>query len=64
MQFQINNIIDQDDGSAIVDIDISMELRVFVRKYYKRKRCTNKLLSRFLVEGFTNYARIRVLCKK
>ena len=64
MEFKINNIIDNEDGSAIVEIDTSPELRVFVRKHYKRKRCTNKLLSRFLNEGIDLYIERFGLCKK
>ena len=51
MEFKILNIIDQDDGTALVDIDVSAELKVFVRTHYKRKRCTNKLISKFINEG-------------
>ena len=39
MKFKIHNVIENKDGSAILDIDISDEFRAFVRKYYKRKHC-------------------------
>ena len=64
MEFKIQNVIENKDGSAIVEIDTSSELRTFVRTYYKRKRCTNKLLSRFLNEGIDNYIKVHGLCKK
>lgn len=64
MEFKIHNVIDNPDGSAIVEIDTSVELRTFVRKHYKRKRCTNKLLSRFLNEGIDFYIERFGLCKK
>ncbi len=64
MEFKIHNVIDNADGSAIVEIDTSTELRAFVRKHYKRKRCTNKLLPRFLNEGIDLYIERYGLCKK
>lgn len=64
MEFKIHNVIENEDGSAIVNIDVNTELKVFVRKHYKRKRCTSKLLSRFLNEGIDLYIERFGLCKK
>lgn len=64
MEFKILSIIDKKDGLGILDITINNELRSLVRKYYKRKRCTNKLLSRFVNEGIDLYIDQYELCKK
>jgi len=57
MRFKIYNIIKNKDDLGILDINVNTELRILVRNHYKRKRCTNKLISRFVNEGFR-------LCKK
>lgn len=51
MQIKITNIIQNKDGLGILDIDVTSELRILVRGHYKRKRCTKKLISRFINEG-------------
>ena len=63
MKIKILNVIKQKDGSGIVDIEVTNELRIFVRNYYKRIRCTNKLISKFVQEGIKNYLRKNKLCK-
>lgn len=64
MKFKIFRIYDVRDSSGILDITINNELRSLVRKYYKRKRCTNKLISRFLNEGIDLYFERYGICKK
>ena len=69
MKFKIANIINKKNGRYLqqshVDIEVTVELKTFVRNHYKRKRCTNKLLSRFMNEGITNDMVERFgLCKK
>ena len=68
MEFKISNIIDKKDGrylqEAHVNIEVTIELRTFIRTHYKRKRCTNKLISRFVNEGVTYYLEGHPLCKK
>ncbi len=55
MEFRIRNIVDKKDGrylqEAFVNIEVTTELRTLVRGHYKRKRCTKKLISRFINEG-------------
>ncbi len=63
MRVKIKTVHKQKDGSAIVDIEVTPELRIYVRNYYKRIRCTNKLISKFVNEGITNYLRKNKLCK-
>lgn len=64
MKFKINNIIDQKDGTVLLDIEVTNELRLFVRNYYKRERCTRKLISKFINEGISLYVERFGLCKK
>ena len=63
MEFKILSVTEQLNGGAIVDIEVSTELKRFVRNYYKRKRCTNKLLSRFVNEGVSTYLKDHPLCQ-
>ncbi len=50
MEFKIYNVIDK-DNLGILNINVSPELKILVRSHYKRKRCTNKLISKFINEG-------------
>ena len=55
MEFKVRNIIDKKDGKYLqeshMNINITPELRIVVRGHYKRKRCTIKLIEKFINEG-------------
>ena len=55
MEFRIRNIVNKKDGKYLqeshMNINVTPELRTLVRGHYKRKRCTKKLISRFINEG-------------
>lgn len=51
MQIKINNIIKEKNKIGLINVDVNSELRILVRGHYKRKRCTKKLISRFINEG-------------
>lgn len=55
MQIKILNITDNLDGSANLEIEYPIEFREIVRNYYSRKRCTDKLIEKFIIEGLENY---------
>ena len=63
MQIKVYNVIKQKDGTGLVDIEVTNELKVFVKDYYKRVRCTKKLISKFVNEGLKNYIKRAGLCK-
>lgn len=55
MYLNVVDIKEHKDGSATVDIEYDKEVADFVKKYYKRKRLSKKLMERFVIEGLTNY---------
>ena len=55
MKIEILNIIENSDGSATLEIEYPVEFRNIVRNYYNRKRCTDKLIEKFIIEGLENY---------
>ena len=54
MKLKVHNVIEQKDGLGIIDIEVTTELKIFVRTHYKRKRCTKKLICKFINEGIQN----------
>ena len=63
MQIKIYNMIKQKNGTGLLDIEVTNELRIFVKDYYKKTRCTKKLISKFVNEGLKNYIERSGLCK-
>ncbi len=55
MKFKVRNIVEKKDGKYLqegkVDIEVTTELRTIIRGHYKRKRCTIKLIEKFINEG-------------
>ncbi len=68
MEFKIRNRVEKKDGiylqEARVNIEVTPELRKVVRNHYKKNRCTNKLLLRFISEGINPYFNKLFPCKK
>jgi len=53
---RIANVKVNDKKNLITaDVYVSKEERAIIRKYYKRKRCTGKLVERAVREGLENY---------
>ena len=55
MKINVLDIIDNDDGSADLIIEYSKEFPKMVREHYGKKRCTKKLIQKFILEGLENY---------
>lgn len=51
MQIKITNVVKEKNKIGLINVDVSTELRILVKNHYKRKRCTKKLVSRFINEG-------------
>lgn len=55
---KVDKIVEHKDGSATIYFSgITKELRVLIKKIYKKKRFTDKLFRRFVVEGVVNYCK-------
>lgn len=55
MVIEINNIKENKDGSATLDISFDKEVETLIKKYYNKKKCTKKLVEKFVIEGLSNY---------
>jgi len=51
---RITKIKDNPDGSATIDINYDIRLHKIIRKHYKKKRCSKKMVGQFILEGLTN----------
>jgi len=52
---KIVKIKEQKNGSILCDVGLSKEESDLIKKYYNKKRLTNKLLQKFVIEGLENY---------
>lgn len=55
----LHETIEHEDGSATFQFEINNNIKKIVKKYYKRKRFTEKLFERFVIEGLTNYLEVK-----
>jgi hypothetical protein len=56
MHITILNIIKNKDGSETWEIEYDRKTRDFIKKHYKRKRMTKKLLQKFIIEALEHYS--------
>ena len=52
---KVVDIIDQKDGTCLVNLDYTPEFSKMVKEHYKKKRCSKKMITDFLIEGLQNY---------
>jgi len=57
-KLRIIQVIEQPDGSALVDIEYDKNFTKVLREHYNRKRCTKKLIERAIKEGIENYDKL------
>lgn len=51
----ITNIIENNDGTATIEFDITENEKTIVKNHYGQKRFTKKLFQKFVIEGLANY---------
>lgn len=49
------NIKERKDGSADVEFAYTKDFSDLVKKYYKKKRCSKKMMRDFITKGLINY---------
>jgi len=54
MYLQIKKIIEQKDGSCLIDIEYDKDVINLVKTHYKRKRISKKLIQKFIIDGLKN----------
>jgi len=60
---KVNKVIENQDGSATLHIEYNPQvLYPLIRTHYKKVRCTQKMIKKFLLKAITNY--INTKCKK
>lgn len=47
------------DGSETYDVEYNDEAKTLIKKHYKRKRFTPKLLEKAVIEGLENYLKLK-----
>ncbi len=55
MKILISNYKENKDGSASFDLVYNKEVANFIKKHYNRKRITQKLMQKFVIEGLNHY---------
>jgi hypothetical protein len=52
---QVLDIKENKDGTASVSIAYDSNFPKMVRNYYKKKRCTQKMMQKFVIESLEKY---------
>jgi len=55
MELKLIKIKEKKDGSADYNFEVSKEFKEFVKKYYNKKRYSDKLGKLAILEGLYNY---------
>lgn len=58
MQIKVETIREYKDGSCDIEVSYNKYFIEFVKKHYKRKRISKKLIQRAVVDGLTNYIKL------
>lgn len=56
----VHDVKENEDGSAIIDLEANDEMQELIRRYYRTEKFTEELLCRFVTEGLTNYLDTRM----
>jgi len=59
MLIKIGEFKEQKDGSALVTVDYDKDFSNLVKKIYKKKRATKKLMERAILDGLKNYIKLQ-----
>jgi len=55
MELAIRKIKENKNGSATYEVDYDKEVSNFIKDHYNRKRISDKLIEKFVIEGLENY---------